>query len=253
MADVKSYWESQAKDRTLSSVKVTHSDIWQRWLEIAHIKTFLGPEERVLDIGCGTGYATKIFADNVAEIIGIDYSDAMIERAKSEGPITPNAHFYADDVLQLHRDMFGSFDTAISVRCLINLTDWTAQKEAISNIAAVLEPGGKYIFVEGWAEGRAKLDQVREDVGLSRMPPVWHNHDFYYAPLSDYLSDIFEIENEIYFGTYDFISRVVHPLVVAPNTPKYDAKINEIAANLALRDQGHQDISRTLFLVLKKK
>lgn len=253
MASVKEFWDKRAKDPTLNEAEVTHRDVWQRWLEITHLKQLLVPEERVLDIGCGTGYATKIFSDCVSEIVGIDYSEAMIERAKIEKPLPSNADFSVGDVLHIARESFGSFDTVISIRCLINLPDWTAQRAALFNIASVLEPGGRYIFVEGCAEGRANLNQLRQSARLPKMQTVWHNRDFNRADLLEFLSGIFEVEQELHFGTYDFISRVVHPLLVAPEPPKYTAKINEIAAHLALISQEYQDISRTLVLSLRKK
>ena len=40
--------------------------------------------ERVLDLGCGTGYLTNIIASSGAEVIGIDNSLDMITKAKKE-------------------------------------------------------------------------------------------------------------------------------------------------------------------------
>jgi hypothetical protein len=52
---------------------------------------------------------------------------------------------------------------------------------------------------------------------------------------------------------YDFIARIVHPLAVAPADPQYDARLNEIAAKLALQLQEFGHVSRALFLVLTRK
>jgi hypothetical protein len=53
------------------------------------------------------------------------------------------------------------------------------------------------------------------------------------------------------FGTYDLISRVVYPLSIRPDEPKYDAKLNEVAARLALTWGTSSDISRVIVLVLQ--
>src|ERR1700755_3090560 len=42
--------------------------------------------ERILDLGCGTGYLTNIIAQAGARVIGIDNSAAMIQRAQAAYP-----------------------------------------------------------------------------------------------------------------------------------------------------------------------
>lgn len=48
----------------------------------------LNPQEgeRILDLGCGTGYLTNLIATSGAEVIGIDNSESMIAKAKSSYP-----------------------------------------------------------------------------------------------------------------------------------------------------------------------
>src|SRR5262249_33803385 len=152
-----------------------HPDIWQRWLEIEMTKPFLRASDRAVDIGCGSGYATKQFAPLVSSMVGLDYSAGMIERANTEVP--ENVSFKVGDVLNLSPSD-GQFAVAITLRCLINLPSWEAQKVAIANIAGIIRPGGRYIFVEGCKDGRDTLNATRRRHGLDAMPPVWHNIDF---------------------------------------------------------------------------
>lgn len=42
--------------------------------------------ERILDLGCGTGYLTNLIAASGADVIGIDNSEAMIIKAKNTYP-----------------------------------------------------------------------------------------------------------------------------------------------------------------------
>lgn len=258
MTEVKSFWEEKAEQEDVSSERVTHKDIWQRWLEIRSISFYLNKKDRVLDVGCGNGYSTRIFNNLVNEIIGIDYSNAMITRARKETteenpPARKKPTFLQCDVLDLSPSFAGYFDTVISERCLINLTNFDEQKRAIENIASVLKTGGLFIFVEGSAEGRLNLNTEREKFGLPKMPPVWHNVDFHEKETLKYLRKSFILKDRRSFGLYDFLSRIVHPLMVAPKEPKYDARINEIAAKLSQDIQVFQNLSRVLFLVLKKR
>jgi len=246
---VKEFWESRAQT-PVSDSEVTHADVWQRHLEIETILKFVGQGDRVLDVGCGSGYTTKHIAPHVAEIVGIDYSDAMIRRASSgSGPIT----FAVKDVLDLGPADFGIFDAAISERCLINLSGWAEQRRAIDNIARVLRPGGRFIFIEGGRQGRRNLDRLRTTAGLDTMPTVWHNVDFDEAETLAYLERDFVLEQSLPFGVYDFVARLVHPLLVAPNAPVYDSRINEIAASLALHVDAFPELSRVLCLVLRRR
>lgn len=254
---VELFWNERAALRNLPSGEVTHKDVWQRWLEIQTIGRYLRKSDRVLDVGCGNGFSTRMFSNLVREIVGIDFSEEMISRAKEEteqvGLPGKAPTFYRLDVLDLSPSFLGYFTAVISARCLINLANFEDQKRAMSNIASVLKSGGRFIFVEGSAEGRMQLNEMRKRVNLPKMPTVWHNINFCERETLKFLQKNFVLENRIYFGMYDFLSRVVHPLLVAPEEPIYDARINEIAARLSSQIGGFEALSRILFLVLRKK
>jgi SAM-dependent methyltransferase len=252
VSDVKQFWDDRAADPALDASQVTHPDVWQRWLEIETIKTLVSPRDRVIDIGCGAGYATKQIAPRVTDILGVDYSAGMIARATAED-VPANARFAVGDVLNLSPANFGVFDVAVTIRCLINITDWPTQQAALRNIAEVVRPGGRYIFVEGLRDGRDALNKLREAVGLERMPTVWHNLDFDRAETLGFLDEYFHLEREIGFGSYDTIARVVHPLLVAPDPPTYTAKINEIAARIALQRPDDLTNSRAVVFCLRRR
>jgi SAM-dependent methyltransferase len=248
---VREFWESRASASTATDEQVTHPDVWQRQLEIETLRQLLEPTDRVLDVGCGNGYTTRRLAQLVREMVGIDYSDAMIDRARkeSEGLAT----FWVKNVLELGPADFGLFDVVITERCLINLDSWATQQQALANIATVLPAGGRLLFVEGCRQGRERLDALRAQVGLATMPRVWHNIDFDEDATLAYLSESFEVERRLHFGVYDFVSRIVHPLMVAPAEPRYDTAINAVGSRLALTLDAFPELSRVLFLVLRKR
>jgi SAM-dependent methyltransferase len=252
-AGIKQFWEDRASSAGASEEDVTHPDVWQRHLEIEMIKRLVFPTDRVLDIGCGNGFTTRRIAPLVREIIGIDYAEAMIRRALKESGDRRGSPTYAvKDVLTLGPEDFGLFDLAISERCLINLKSWKDQRRALSNIASVITPAGRLVFVEGSKQGRENLNKLRRAVGLETMPTVWHNIDFDEQKTLAYLRRSFSLEQRMHFGLYDFISRVAHPLIVAPDRPQYDSRINEVAAKLTLHANEFAPLSRVLGLVLRK-
>jgi len=253
--DVKGFWDRRATDPSLDDAQVTHPDVWQRWLEIELVRRWLRPEDRVLDVGCGAGFATRQFAPLVREIVGIDASAGMIERARGFPAERPpgNLSFRQTDVMEADPSTLGQFDVVLSMRCLINLSDWDSQKRALSRLASLLRPGGRFVIVEGSSNGRSGLNALREATGLPAMPPVWHNRDFDEAGLLAELEREFVLLERRPLGVYDLVARVVHPLLVAPEPPRYEAPINEIAARLALALPALPEIGRVLFLVLERR
>jgi len=252
---VKEFWQARAGDQTIPNEAVTHPDISQRWLEIEMIKDHLKPTDRVLDVGCGNGHTTRQVAPHVREIVGMDFADEMINRARSVD-LAPDCkaavQFVVHSVLDLDVGFMGSFDVVLSERCLINLTDWKSQKRAIENIASVVKSGGAFIFVEGSRQGRDRLNASRSAAGLEEMPNVWHNIDFDEDRTLEHLGKFFTLEHRSHCGLYDFISRIVHPLLVAPQQPQYDSKINKIGAELCRLSDEFANLSRVMFLVLRK-
>lgn len=251
VASVKAFWDNRALDPNLAGERVTLPDKNQRFLELDVMLQYLPVGQRILDVGCGNGFSTAVFSRYASEVVGIDYSAPMIERAQREYGELPNVRFEVQDVLALNFPP-ASFDVAVSQRCLINLVSWEDQQKAIANIAQVLRPRGYFFLQEGTRQGRQRLNEVREMMGLTRMPPVAYNLDFDEDQLWPFLRRYFEIVEVRRFGLYDLISRVVHPLLVSPEEPQYDAKINAVAHRLAARLRGTDDLSREFHAVLRR-
>src|SRR5215210_3184455 len=55
--------------------------------------------ERILDLGCGTGYLTNLIAASGANVVGIDHSDAMVDKARSS---YPEIYFHVTDAEDFH-------------------------------------------------------------------------------------------------------------------------------------------------------
>ena len=99
--------------------------------------------ERILDLGCGTGYLTNVIATSGATVVGIDKSLEMITKAKASYPqiafkVLPGEEFHFDD----------HFDAIFSNAAL----HWMLDKEMVIDCMyrnlkrtgrIVLEMGGK--------------------------------------------------------------------------------------------------------------
>ena len=251
VAPIKAYWEGRAQDAAADVDLVTHRDRNQRVLENELILQDLPKGGRILDVGCGNGYSTRLFAKHSGYVLGIDYSSSMIDRASKELGGIANLKFQVQDVLKLDLPE-NDFDVAICQRCLINLTSWEAQQQAIANIARVIKPGGLFFFQEGTRQGREGLNRIRKEIGLSVMPPVSYNLDFDEDKLWPFVKKTFEIVKVRRTGVYDLISRVVHPLLVSPAEPQYDARINQVAAQVSAMLDGCDALGRDFSAVLRR-
>lgn len=251
VAAVKAFWEARARNSDLPAIAVTHPDWNQRLLELDVVLQYLPRGQRVLDVGCGNGFSTAMFARYASAVLGIDYSQEMIKRAQQEVGHLTNVAFQCVDVVNLDLPS-ASFDVAVSQRCLINLRDWESQKKAIGNIAQVVRPGGHFFLQEGTRQGRERLNQAREMLGLSRMPDVPFNLDMDEENLWPFVRQYFDIVEVRRFGLYDLISRIVHPLLVSPAEPKYSAKINEIARQVSAKLSGADDLGREFSAFLRR-
>lgn len=247
---IKKFWEDQALNDELPEDLVTHRDKNQRLLEIETLLSYLPYNQYILDIGCGNGFSTAIFSKQAKKIVGIDYSEAMIERAQKEFGYLSNIEFKVQDVLNWEFPD-RHFDVVISQRCLINLGTWENQQKALLNITKVLKPGGFFFLQEGTRQGREKLNQTREIFGIDRMPPVPFNLDFDEEKLWPFTRQYFDIVEIRRFGLYDLISRVVHPLLVSPAEPQYNAEINRVARRLS-RLRGMEEMSREFSAFLRR-
>ncbi|MBI5038682.1 MAG: methyltransferase domain-containing protein, partial [Nitrospirae bacterium] len=111
----------------------------------------LSAGQRVLDLGCGTGYPAILAAQAVGghgRVIAIDLSDGMlaIARRKAEEAGLSNILFQSEDATTLPFDS-DSFDAVISRFCLMFLPEIP---RAVAEVARVLKSGG-YIAAAVWS------------------------------------------------------------------------------------------------------
>ena len=128
----------------------------------------LPPDARVLDLGCGSGWATRLMAEKAMKghVVGIDISDEMIELARKTSAGFPNVEFQvagADHLPFPDR----TFTHAFSMESLYYYEDMAA---ALSEVARVMAPGGLFVAVmDLYFENRPShqwVDQLKVPVQL---------------------------------------------------------------------------------------
>jgi len=107
----------------------------------------IGPGDRVLDVGCGTGQVALLVARQTSggQVLGVDLSVASLERARADAAeqgIT-NVQFEEGDA-QVYPFPAGGFDIALSRGGCLFFADPVA---AFANILSGLREGGRLVFM----------------------------------------------------------------------------------------------------------
>jgi len=116
------------------------------------------PVKTILDGGCGTGGHAILLANKGYEIIGIDASEAMIERAREKvEKLNLNLDFRVSDLCQF--DLGIKFDACISMFATMSyITETENILRALTNIRRHIETDRLFIF-DVW-NGLAVLRQL---------------------------------------------------------------------------------------------
>jgi len=253
--------EHYEKVGTQEDDKVTAFDYNLRNLEINCAKQYLEPDSKVLDIGSGPGVACFEYAKIAANVTGVDFAQSMVDFAQSTlgskfNSLKNKINFYNGSALDLPFEP-ENFDIVTTHRVLIALLSFESQKQALSEIARVLKPGGLYLMFEATTEGLSILNEFRSKFGLSQISESGSgDYDrllFSEKELKSFMSVKFELMNVHSFGMYYFITRILQPLFVLPEKPKYDHKLNDVAFEIAKQIPDFENIGHLKGYIWKKR
>jgi len=124
----------------------------------------LRPGERVLDLGCGSGWATRLLArlvgegpDGFGQVVGLDVSDEMIREARAASKDFDNVLYVWGSAQQIPWEE-NFFDKVLSVESFYYYAD---QDRALMELFRVMAPRGRlFILINLYKDNQYSLQWV---------------------------------------------------------------------------------------------
>ena len=142
-----------------------HAAMRQEVLRPFRARTVGAAKGRVLEIGIGSGLNLPLYGAEVHEVVGVDPSAALLNRARyaANQAHVPVALMEGSAEALAFED--GAFDTVVTTWSLCTIPD---ADRAIAEARRVLRPGGALRFVE---HGRAPEPGIAR--WQDRLDPIW--------------------------------------------------------------------------------
>jgi ubiquinone/menaquinone biosynthesis C-methylase UbiE len=137
-----------------------HLDITEKTMRLMDLR----PGERVLDLGCGAGWATRLLArmvgdgpDGFGQVVGLDVSDEMIRRARETSKDFENVLYVWGSAQQIPWEE-NFFDKVLSVESFYYYPD---QDRALMELFRVMAPRGRlFILINLYKDNPYSLQWV---------------------------------------------------------------------------------------------
>jgi trans-aconitate methyltransferase len=139
------------------------------------------PGERIVDVGCGTGALTAQIAAAGAEIVGIDASEAMIDRARE---LYPQLRFEVakGEEFTLEYPVDAVFSSAA--------LHWMSPPEAVAaSVARALKPSGRFVAEMGGRGNIATIvGAIYQVLAEEGIPRERVRNPWYFPSIGEYAS-----------------------------------------------------------------
>ena len=121
-----------------------------------------GDDDRVLDVGCGTGFATEGLLERTEQVHGLDQSRHQLERAWAKFGKNDRVRFYRGDAerLPFADDAFDAVWSSGSIEY------WPDPVAALREFRRVVRPGGGVLVVGPDAPHSSVFERVADAIML---------------------------------------------------------------------------------------
>lgn len=122
------------------------------------------PDDKILDIGCGSGWLCGLLADKVprGQLVGLDVADEMVCRARQRYADDPRLMFIIAGAEDIPWDD-NFFNKAISIESAYY---WPEPAQSFREIFRVLQPGGSLYVLINFYQENVYSHQWRDQLAL---------------------------------------------------------------------------------------
>lgn len=178
---------------------------YEEWCE--YIKSLLNEykieDGLVLDLGCGTGKITRLLEDAGYDMIGIDYSEEMLEIAREHQEEDSNILYLLQDMREF--ELYGTVGAVVSVCDSMNyITEEEDLLQVFRLVNNYLDPKGLFIFdlntVYKYKEllGETTISENREEGSF-----IWDNYYEEEEQINEYDLTLFIKEKDNLYRKYE--------------------------------------------------
>lgn len=139
MQDARTFWDNTAAKYAKSPI----ADMDAYTYTLDRTRSYLSPDDSILEVGCGTGSTALLLAGDVRQITASDLSGKMIQVGmdKAQGQGVTNVKFVRAELFDSAIED-GPYDAILALNVLHLLEDTPA---AIRRIHGLLKTGGMFI------------------------------------------------------------------------------------------------------------
>ena len=144
-------------------------------------KNYLNTESKIIEIGSNDGTLLKNFLDNEKNILGIEPSKNVADKAISNGVPTLNKLFNTNNISNL-KNFLGKTDMILASNCICHIPDLD---NLIQGIDLLLDKNGTFIFEEPYLGSmieKTSYDQIYDEhiymFSVSSVQKIFKRYDF---------------------------------------------------------------------------
>lgn len=178
---------------------------YEEWCEYIKslLKEYKIEDGLVLDLGCGTGKLTRLLEDAGYDMIGIDYSEEMLEIAREHQEEDSNILYLLQDMREF--ELYGTVRAVVSVCDSMNyITEEEDLLQVFRLVNNYLDPKGLFIFdlntVYKYKEllGETTISENREEGSF-----IWDNYYEEEEQINEYDLTLFIKEKDNLYRKYE--------------------------------------------------
>jgi len=211
---MRAFWDRKARENAmyyiqnvLDYTKTDEESFWASGPEaldrtLAPFDLKVGPDDEVVEIGCGIGRMTRALASRAGHVVGVDVSGEMVERGREALADLDNVELMVGSGTDLGGIADSSADVVYSFIVFQHIPDPAITCSYVREIGRVLRPGGWTVFqvserpeihhARHWRSAESLLESLKRALGRRPrgcLEPQWLGSSVDRADLVEALTD----------------------------------------------------------------